>query len=244
MLDCLETVNMLKGFVQYCIYEPLIPTWWSIRRGIRPLDEVCRKGGNQGKINSYNPNLKSIVHVRFHEEFSWWIDALPMPLHDVVLTTIKHLGFCWTSADNVPKTRNRPALSVRAFDSTFPKKSESKTSQSRCLRSCCSRCCSPGRFRESGLVVAAAAQGKTCKNPQEMLRDLGLEPGERKLGKRQGESRDRNRWVIMTKLIAYPIFYKVLYIPGGAEFGKDAAHDFQCSAARNFWYVEEVRSVM
>ena len=47
------------------------------------------------------------------------------------------------------------------FDSTIPKRSSGETflSQSRCLRSCGSRCCSPGRFRDRGLVVAVAAKG-------------------------------------------------------------------------------------
>ena len=31
-------------------------------------------------------------------------------LQNMPLTTIKHPGGCWPSDDNVPKTRNRPAL--------------------------------------------------------------------------------------------------------------------------------------
>ena len=31
-------------------------------------------------------------------------------LENMPLTTIKHLGFCWTSDDSAPKTENRPAL--------------------------------------------------------------------------------------------------------------------------------------
>ena len=163
-------------------------------------------------------------------EVSWRVcmvdRVLPMPLHAVVFRT------CHWPLSNIWGFAGRPLIMYRKLETDLnvldsfwfhnSKKilrgniSISKPMQ--CLRSCCSRCCSPGRFRDRGLVVAAAAKGKTCKNPQEMLRDLGLERGERKLGKRQGESRDRNRWVIMTKLIAYPIFYKVLYIPGGAGF--------------------------
>ena len=55
---------MLKGLVQYCIYERLIPTW-PIGRGMRALG---------------------------------WSSA-----------AIRAHGVCLMSADNVPKTKNRPA---------------------------------------------------------------------------------------------------------------------------------------
>ena len=89
-------------------------------------------------------------------------------LENMPLTTIKHLGGCWTFADSAPQTKN-------AVESTIPKGSKSETclSQSRCVRSCCSRCCSPGRFRDRGLVVAVAARGKNMqKKTHEMLRKI------------------------------------------------------------------------
>ena len=73
----------------------------------------------------------------------------------------------------------KPKTDLHVFDSTIPKRSKIKTflSQSRCLRSCCSRCFGSGRFRDRGLVVAA--KGKNMQKPQEMLRKsfavLGLQ---------------------------------------------------------------------
>ena len=113
-------------------------------------------------------------------------------LENISLSTIKHLRVCWTFADSAPPTKN-------AFDSTIPKRSSGETflSQSRCLRSCGSRCCSPGRFRDRGLVAAVAAKGnkhaKTHKKCWE--RSWPYLVGKTESSQ---ESRDRNRgWMMM-----------------------------------------------
>ena len=82
-------------------------------------------------------------------------------LENMPLTTIQHLGVCWTSADSAPKTKNRPECAWCILIPQFRNHlKQTFLSQSPCLRSCCSGCCSPGRFRDRGLVVAVAATGK------------------------------------------------------------------------------------
>ena len=135
------------SFSTVCIYEPLIPTWWSIKRGIKPW------GGHpqQSELMVF-AGSPLIVHRRLQKD-------------------------------------------LHVFDSAIPKRSKSKRflSRSRCLRSCCSRCCSPGRFRDRGLVVAA--KSKNTQKPQETLRRTfgriwfaRVEWGEQKPRKREGES--------------------------------------------------------
>ena len=87
-------------FSTVCSCEPPIPTWWPIRRELCvgvvihsnqsssahcyriPLAKRVKsaeKMEEAGHKNPYNPNLKSIVHVRFHEEFAWWIESFQCP---------------------------------------------------------------------------------------------------------------------------------------------------------------------
>ena len=142
---------MLKGFVQYCIYERLIPTW-PIGRGMRALG---------------------------------WSSA-----------AIRAHGVCLMSADNVPKTKNRPAcvwltlipqfqndLKVKTFLS-ISKPMPAKLLQSLLQSRSFSRSWSG---RGSG-----STKQKHAKPTRNVEKDRGrtwfakLEWGERKLGKRKG----------------------------------------------------------
>ena len=147
-------------------------------------------------------------------EVSWRVcmvdRVLPMPLHAVVFRT------CHWPQSNIWGVAGRPLIMYRKLETDLnvldsfwfhkSKKSKSKTflSPSRCLRSCCSRCCSHGRFRDRGLVGGSKRGRRGKRNTTNVEKDLGrtwlakLEWGERKFRKREGEPRDRNRrWMMM-----------------------------------------------